>query len=148
MYLCNILQAYDQSITYLNKDFFIHPLIELGLFSNAILKIIKPLYRVSETRNHWFNTYHLHYHEKLLITQSTYDPCLLYTKNSSSCGFGIVGLQTDNILFLADQIFVVKEEEQLYKANLLAKKRKKLDNEIIKFNNSYIKRKSNVIYLT
>ena len=74
------------------------------------------------------------------MTKSIYDPCLLYIKNCNSSGFGIVGFQTDNILFLADKIFVVKEEEQLYKANLLAKKREILDNETIKFNGGYIKR--------
>ncbi len=44
-------------------------------------------------------------------------------------------------------MFAVKEEKQLHKANLLAKKREKLDNEIIKFNDGYIKYKSKVIYL-
>ena len=81
------------------------------------------------------------------MTQSTYNPCLLYTENSSS-GFEIIGLQTNDILFLADKTFAIKEEEQLHKANLLAKKREKLDNETIKFNGGCIKRKSNVIYLT
>ena len=44
-------------------------------------------------------------------------------------------------------MFAIKEEEQLYKANLLAKKRKILDNETIKFNGDCIKRKSNMIHL-
>lgn len=73
---------------------------------------------------------------------------MLYTKNSNSNRFGIVGLQIDEILFLANKIFAVKEEEQLYKANLLVKKREKLDNKIIKFYSGYIKRKFNRIYLT
>lgn len=45
------------------------------------------------------------------MTQSTYDLCLLFTKNSSNSRFVIVGLQIDNILSLADKIFAVKEEE-------------------------------------
>ncbi len=134
LYLRDISQAYVQSTTHLNREFFVRPPVELGLPSNAILKIIKPLYGVPEAGNHWFNTYHSHHREKLSMTQSTYDPCLLYTENSSSSGFGIVGLQTDDTLFLADKMFAVKEEEQLHKANLLAKEREKLDNETIKFN--------------
>ena len=86
------------------------PPIELGLPSDAILKIIKPLYGVPEAENHWFNIYHSHHRKKLLMTQSTYDPCLLYTKNSSN-GFEIVDLQTDDTLFLADKTFTIKEEE-------------------------------------
>ena len=67
------------------------------------------------------------------MTKSTYYPCLLYTDNNS-CGFGIVGLQTDDTLFLADKTFAIEEEKQLHKAKLLAKEGKKLDNASIKFN--------------
>lgn len=81
------------------------------------------------------------------MTKLIYNPCLLYTKNSSRSGFGIIGLQTHDTLFLANKIFAVKKEEQLHKTNLLAKKREKLDNETIKFNGGCINRKSNVIYL-
>lgn len=82
------------------------------------------------------------------MTQSTYDSFLLYTKNSNNSRFQIVDFETNNNLFLIDKIFAVKKEEQLYKDNLLAKKKEKLDNEIIKFNGNCIIRKSNIIYLT
>ncbi len=59
----------------------------------------------------------------------------------------MIGLQTDDTLFLEDKMFAIKEEEQLHKANLLAKEKEKLDNETIKFNGSCIKRESNVIRL-
>ena len=44
------------------------------------------------------------------MEQSTYDPCLLYTPSN---GFGIVGLQTDDTLFLADQTFADTKETKL-----------------------------------
>ena len=81
------------------------------------------------------------------MTQSTYDPCLLYA-NSNSSGFGVVGLQTDDTLFLADKTFAIKEEKQLHEAKLLAKEREKLGNASIKFNGGYIKHESDVIHLT
>ena len=81
------------------------------------------------------------------MTQSTYDPCLLYTENSNS-EFKIVGLQIDNTLFLSAKTFAIKEEEQLHKANLLAREREKLGNKIIKFNGGCITHKSSVIDLT
>lgn len=62
------------------------------------------------------------------MTQSTYDLCLFRTKNNSG-RFKIVGLQTDDILFLADKIFAIKEEKQLYRANLQPKKEKNLTTE-------------------
>lgn len=44
------------------------------------------------------------------MIQSTYDPCLLY---KNDFGFGVVGLQTEEILPLADKTFVLSEEEKL-----------------------------------
>jgi hypothetical protein len=40
------------------------------------------------------------------MEQSTYDPCLLYSNQP----FGIVGLQTDNTLFVGDNTFAEKEQ--------------------------------------
>ena len=52
------------------------------------------------------------------MEQLTYNSCLLYTQLN---GFGIVGLQIDNTLFLADQTFADIEETKLQKAKFLAK---------------------------
>ena len=57
------------------------------------------------------------------MTQSTYDPCLLHT---STNGFGLVGLQTDDTLFLADLEFARNEETELQKAKFLAKDQEQL----------------------
>lgn len=147
LYLRDISQAYIQSTTHLNREFFVRPLQELELQSDSILKIIKPLYGVPKAGNYSFNTYHRHQLEKLSMTQSTYDPYLLYADNDSS-GFEVVGLQTDDILFLADKTFAIKEEKQLHEAKLLAKEREKLGNASIKFNGGCIKHESDVIHLT
>lgn len=87
------------------------------------------------------------------MTKSIYNPINLWSlfaihQKKNNDWFKIVNCQTDNILFLVYKMFIIKKEEQLYKANLLAKKREKLDNNTIKFNDSYIKHKSNMIYLT
>ena len=68
LYLRDISQAYVQSNTYLSRDIFIRPPIELGLENGSILRVIKPLYGVPEAGNHWFNTYHQHYIKKLQIS--------------------------------------------------------------------------------
>jgi len=81
--------------------------------------VIKPLYGILEAGNHWFKTYHNHYTQQLAIKQSTYDPCLLY----STKPFGVVGLQTDDILVLADPQFAEQEKNQLKKAQFTAKDR-------------------------
>ncbi len=56
LYLRNIIQTYVQSITSLNRDFFVRSSVELikhlDIVSNNILKMIKSLYDVLEIDNH------------------------------------------------------------------------------------------------
>jgi hypothetical protein len=137
LYLRDISQAYVQSTTLLNRDFYIRPppelLQQLGLPKDSILKVVKPLYGVPEARNHWFKTYHSHHIKELSMDQSTYDPCLLY----SNSPFGIVSLQTDDTLFLGDDVFAEQEQVQLQKARFLAKDRERLlSGNNLKFNGS------------
>lgn len=82
LYLRDVTQAYVQSTSSLNRDFFIKPPTELatmlGTSSDCILRVMKPLYGVPEAGNHWFATYHKHHTEKLGMSESTYDSCLLF----------------------------------------------------------------------
>jgi hypothetical protein len=52
LYLQDITQAYTQSKTQLNRDFFVRPPVELKLTGGSILQVIKPLYGVPEAGNH------------------------------------------------------------------------------------------------
>jgi hypothetical protein len=52
LYLRNITQIYIQSKSLLNRMFFIESLFDLNLSDNAILRIIKSLYDVSEAKAH------------------------------------------------------------------------------------------------
>ncbi len=56
LYLRDIIQTYVQSITSLNRDFFVRSSVELikhlDVDSNSILKIVKSLYDVLEADNH------------------------------------------------------------------------------------------------
>jgi hypothetical protein len=92
LYLRDISQAYVQSTTLLNRDFYVNPPRELvkhlNLRDDSVLKVVKPLYGVPEAGNHWFRTYHTHHTIVLSMEQSTYDPCLLYSNQP----FGVVGL--------------------------------------------------------
>jgi hypothetical protein len=157
LYLRDISQAYVQSTTELNRKFYARPprelIDQLGLTSNTVMRIIKPLYGIPEAGNHWFRTYHSHHVEHLRMTQSTFDPCLLYSIDTSNseepAGFGIVGLQTDDTLILADAKFAESEEVELRKAQFLAKDRERLTIEKpLKFNGSMVKLESDGITLT
>ncbi len=52
LYLRDITQAYTQSKSPLNRMFFIRSSPDLGLIDDAILRVIKLLYEVSETDAH------------------------------------------------------------------------------------------------
>ncbi len=78
LYLRDITQAYVQSKISFNREFFIRSFFELDLSEKSILKIIKFLYDVSETKTHWFNTYQKNHKKKLLMLESIFDFCLLH----------------------------------------------------------------------
>ena len=136
VYLQDISQAYVQSTTYLNREIFIRLLLELRLSKDSLLRVVKLLYGVLEASNYQFRTYYDYYTQELKMTQLTYDPYLLHTLTN---GFGLVRLQTDDTLFLADPEFARNEETKLQKAKFLAKDREQLTTQhLIKFNSGQI----------
>src|SRR5450432_3077140 len=140
LYLRDISQAYVQSTTNLNREFYVRLprelQLQLGIEKDSVLKVLKPLYGVLEAGNHWFKTYYAHHIQQLSIEQSTYDLCLLYSTEPSR----VVGLQTDDTLFLVDKQFADTEKKELYKAKFIAKEREELTiNTPIKFNGGLIK---------
>ena len=87
-----------------------------------VLQVVKPLYGIAEAGNHWFATYLDHHKEKLDMEMSSYDACLLITKNGS-VNFGITGLQTDDTLNVGTEAFMKKEETEIMEAKFKAKTR-------------------------
>ncbi|EED12694.1 conserved hypothetical protein [Talaromyces stipitatus ATCC 10500] len=151
LFLRDVTQAYVQSTTPLARNnFYIRTPPELvHLFPpGTILKVVKPLYGIPEAGNHWFRTYHVHHTDKLNMTTSTYDPCLLHCIDQSQ-GFGIVGMQTDDTLILADNAFANREENEIKRANILCKLREKLTpSNPLKFNGGLIAEDAQGITLT
>ncbi len=168
LYLRDIIQTYVQSITSLNRDFFVRSLIELikhlDIDSDSIFKIIKSLYNVFKTNNHWFVIYHAHHVNKLRMTQSIYDLCLLHTnmkfdtstilqinlkEDSLHTDMSIVNMLTDDIFILIDFEFAAAKEKTIVDAKIMIKSRNNLDsNASLKFNDMIIERQENDIYLS
>lgn len=86
--------------------------------------VVKPLYGLAEAGTHWWATYNKHHREKLMMTTSTYDPCFLITTSKDK--FGVVGMQTDDTIILADKQFSTLEEKELV---FLAKPKERLTPE-------------------
>lgn len=153
LYSRDITQAYVQSTTKLNRDFYtrIPPELAeaLSVPNGTVVKVVRPLYGIPESGNHWFKTYHEHHVKELEMNQSTYDPCLLHNNNPTTGTFGVVGLQTDDTLFLANDKFADLEQERVEKAQFLTKLREELSTEhSIKFNGGIIRKQDDTITLT
>jgi hypothetical protein len=129
LYLRDITQAYVQSTTMLNRLILANLLKEMQdqYPLDTIMIVRKPLYGILEVGTHWWATYYKHHKDKLSIVTSTYDPCLLISTNKYA--FGVVGMQTDDTLFLASPKFAEMEDTELQKAKLTAKPRDMLSTE-------------------
>ena len=106
------------------------------------MEVVKPLYGIAEAGTHWWATYFRHHRDKLGMTTSTYDPCLLISDDSddnnnttnntadnttdNTTPFGIVGMQTDDTLGLSNISFFDREDIELTKAGFKAKPKTKL----------------------
>jgi hypothetical protein len=102
---------------------------------------------VPEAGTHWFGTYINHHKKELKLQQSTFDPCLLYRndladydltdqndladRNSNLTGrnkgeitnkiHAIVGIQTDDTLFIGNKAYQELEEKAIQAAGYTAK---------------------------
>ena len=73
--------------------------------------VVKPLYGIAKAGTYWWVTYNKHHKEKLLMVNLTYDSCLLVTKTGSL--FGVVSMQTDDTVILGDDIFNIRESDEM-----------------------------------
>ena len=84
--------------------------------------------------------------EKLSIVISTYDPCFLITTTKEV--FGVVRMQTDDILILGSEKFLVLEEDELNKAKLSAKPKEALSPEtLLIFNGCVLTQQGDMVEL-
>ena len=144
LYLRDVTQAYIQSTTMLNRLILAKlPKEMCDKFPEGTIMVVrKPLYGIPEAGTHWWATYYKHHKEKLSMVTSTYDPCLLISTNKYA--FGVVGMQTDDTLFLASPEFAALEDSELQKAQLTAKPRDQLTTEVkLMFNGCILSMDSN-----
>ena len=108
--------------------------------------VIRSLYKIAKAGTHWWSTYSKYYKDKLFMVTSTYDPCLLVTTIED--GFGIVEIQTDDIIILADKHFLTLEKNELLNAKFIIKSKEKLtlDSPLI-FNKYVLVQDGNTISL-
>jgi pheromone shutdown protein TraB len=151
LYLRNITQAYVQSATSLNRDFYVQSLPDLmklmRISDDCVLKVIKSLYEIPEADNHWFKTYHTYHTNQLDMTQFTYDRCLLYKLDISLSD--VVNMQTDDTLLLVDRSFAALKKKTIKSAKIMIKNRERfISDNLLKFNETRIERLNKALHLT
>ena len=87
--------------------------------------MLKLLYKIAKAGTYWWAIYSKYYKKKLLIIIFIFDPCFFITTIGTL--FGIVGMQTDNIIILRDDQFLAFKENKLVKVNLIIKPKEKLN---------------------
>jgi hypothetical protein len=93
--------------------------------------VVRPLYRVAKAGAYWWSIYFKHHCERLGMETFTYNPCLLVIIAESGC-FGLVGMQTNDILNLNDSTFITRKSDEMI---FLAKDRQILtEDELLVFN--------------
>jgi hypothetical protein len=114
-YIRDISQAYIQSTSNLTRPVYLEAPAEMGLSGDELLLARKPLYGVPESSLHWFLTHHGHHTEKLGMSASKADNCLLYHRVTDETGKektdGITILQVDDSFGHGTESFLDIEEE-------------------------------------
>ena len=109
LYFQNITQTYVQSIFIFNRNFYVksfHEFVKIMKTSfDCILKMMKSLYEIFKTNNHWFFIYHKHHIERFVMIESNYDSCLFHCIES----FAAVNIQIDDILIFVSDDFAIKK---------------------------------------
>lgn len=114
VYQRDVTQAYTQSETPVTRLIFAKPPKEMGLPQNKLLKIVYPLYGLTEAGALWFHTYHQHHLNRLNLENAPHDLCFLYTpalldhvqRKTPAC---LTFLQTDDTLILSNNSYAEKE---------------------------------------
>ena len=146
IYLRDISQAYVSSDSSLLRDVYVVPPPELGLDSDILWIVRRPLYGLPESGLLWFETYVSHHHNVLRMRSIETDPCLLYRRSNSGGLEAIVCLQVDDSIGAGRKTFL--DEEEIAARRFPAKPRRLLAaGQEIKFNGQYLKRVRELVLL-
>lgn len=107
-YTRNITQAYIESNSELDYEVHIRAPPEIVLPDGYVLKVVKPLYGISESGLHFYITKLAHIAETLKMVRSRADPCVLIQLSKHNLD-GIILLQVDGSLSFGINLYLHQE---------------------------------------
>ena len=107
----DVRQAYIQSAKDLLRDVYLEPPPDVGIDNDCVLKIMKPLYGLTESGSYWWLTSQNYHVNDLGMSQSVMDPCLFF-KNGERGLEGLEASLVDDTLGTGDEGFMRIEEEK------------------------------------
>ena len=103
-----ISQAYLQLSKKLLREVYIRPTKEFRLDINQLLKLIKPLYGLSDSGDYWFSTMTGHLVEDLHMHRTAVDVSLFFKRiHASERLTGLRGMYVDDTINAGDVAFVL-----------------------------------------
>jgi len=120
-YLRDMIQAYTQARTKLERQIFLEAPTEMRLQPDEVLLVEKPLYGIPESGLHWFLTFQDFHIKELGMKATKIDPCILSFKKKNKLE-GATAIQVDDVFGIGSDDFLKIEEETATKFK--SKKRK------------------------
>ena len=116
----DISQAYLQSARGLMRDVYVRPTTEFKLKQGQLLKLLKPLYGLSESGDYWHETFFKHLHHDLSMRPTAGDLSFFFKVLHGKLQ-GVVGTYVDDTLCAGTKYF--ENESEITARMFDAKKR-------------------------
>ena len=107
----DISQAYHQSASKLIRDVYLKPGKDFEISGNRLLKLLRPLYGLSDSGDYWNTTFSKHIKEDLKMTPTIEDYSFFFKKTRGKL-VGVPGTYVDDIVSSGTEAF-----ENEYKKN-------------------------------
>lgn len=101
----DVSQAYLQSAERLMRDIYVKPSKEFRLPKDTLLKLLKPLYGLSDSGDYWYSTFTRHLKDDLHMTPTFSDPALFF-KVIHGQVTGLIGSYVDDTISAGNNDFV------------------------------------------